>query len=167
MQSVNNLTVTRVRENMKALQLSDNEWYSTYTPMENPPAVGAVVSFQYLVKEYNGKNFRNIKSAIQVNAGATPAPSSPAAPSGGGGYREEDPVKQKSIIRQNAMRHAVPLVQMANTDKALQEMGVAEATQLALLCAAQIEEYTSGREDVAQPDSPPDFDDAIPEQFQG
>lgn len=168
MQQVNNLTVQRVKGNNKALQLSDNEWYSTYSAMENPPAVGATVSFEYDTKDYNGTTFRNIKSSIQVSQSAPAQASSPASNTGSsGGGNGGDDVRQKSIIRQNAMRHAVPLVEMSVGTVKLETMTVEEVTDIALRCAAQIEEFTSGREDVAPLASPPDFDDAIPPEFQG
>lgn len=167
MQQVNNLTVTRVAGNSKAVQLSDGEWYSTYQPMANPPAVGATVSFEYDTKDYNGKTFRNIKSQIQVQQGAPAQTSAPASNNQSSGESGGDPVRQKSIIRQNAMRHAVPIVEMTISQIEREKMTVEEVTDAALRCASQIEEYTSGREDIAPVDTAPDFDDAIPPAFQG
>jgi len=167
MNEVQNLTVQRVRENNKAILLSDGKWYSTYRAMENPPPVGSIVSFKYLEKEYNGTIFHNIKSAIQIT-GQDSKPVSPAsapARSGGGGH--SDPVVQRSIIRQNAMRHAVPIVVAAHTDAEMHKMGPEELTQIAILVASQIEDFTSGREDaVSASEEEPDFNDALPAALQ-
>src|SRR5574342_583455 len=114
-------TIEKAARNGKAF-LIDEEWYSVYKAQQaNGAEAGDYVEFEYETVVKGGQSFRNIQGSVTVKGAekkSAPARSSSRTEASDDSKEEASraryEAKDRSIVRQNMLRHATAIVMGSN-----------------------------------------------------
>jgi len=139
MKEVASGVVSRIGQNGKSFQLveTDSKWFGAFNMSQLADAqIGDKVSFAYTSKEVGDKTYHNVQGNVTVSggSGSTP-PSSPAAAG------QTSLVRDRLILRQNALTNAVKAMELEMKD------GGDFSAEGVIAIAREFEAYTSGDSD--------------------
>ena len=135
--------VTSVRRDGKGFKGDDGNWYSGFNKID--VSVGDQVSLAYRENVVRGVTYFNINGAVSVEGGGSGSTAKAPAKSGAPTGRFVFPIpardSQRSIIRQNAMAHAMKAIEIMGAGK---DKTPEDALDHAIKLARKVESYTTG-----------------------